>query len=63
MEAYGKAVEAAPNWGDARFKLGNTLFKNDQLERALQAFQRNIDLNPNMRLFRQRIMGGWRPVF
>lgn len=45
-QAYGKAVEAAPGWVEARINLGTTLYQLGQLESAHEQFAMAVELEP-----------------
>jgi tetratricopeptide (TPR) repeat protein len=46
VEAYRKAVEAAPGWVEARINLGTTLYQLGLMESALEQFSKAVDLEP-----------------
>lgn len=45
-EAYGKAVEAAPEWVEARINLGVTLYQLNNIENAFEEFATAVKLDP-----------------
>ena len=45
-EAYRKAVEAAPEWVEARINLGTTFYQLGQMENALEQFDKAVQLEP-----------------
>lgn len=46
-QAYAKAVEAAPEWVEARINLGTTLYQLGRMEEALQHFSTAVRLEPD----------------
>ena len=46
VEAYRKAVEAAPGWVEARINLGTTLYQLGHMESALEQFSRAVEMEP-----------------
>ena len=47
VEAYAKAVEAAPGWIEARINLGTTLYQLGRMESALEQFKKAVELEPD----------------
>lgn len=53
VEAYGHAVELAPNWVEAQMRLGGALYQLNRLPEAARAFRSALKLepeNPNVHL-------------
>ena len=46
-EAYRRAVEAAPDWVEARINLGTTLFQLGHIEEAREHFERAVSSEPD----------------
>jgi DNA-binding transcriptional MerR regulator len=46
-QAYRQAVEAAPDWVEARINLGTTLFQLDRIEEAREQFESAISSEPD----------------
>jgi tetratricopeptide (TPR) repeat protein len=46
-EAYRQAVEAAPDWVEARINLGTTLFQLDRIEEAREQFECAVSSEPD----------------
>jgi len=46
VEAYRRAVDAAPEWVEAHINLGTTLYQLDRMERALKEFAIAASLDP-----------------
>jgi len=46
-EAYRRAVEAAPDWVEARINLGTTLFQLDRIEEAREQFESATSSEPD----------------
>jgi tetratricopeptide (TPR) repeat protein len=46
-EAYRRAVEAAPDWVEARINLGTTLFQLGHVEEAREHFERAVSSEPD----------------
>jgi len=47
LEAYWKAVEAAPDWTEARINLGTSMYKLGRMNEALEQFMMAADLDPS----------------
>jgi tetratricopeptide (TPR) repeat protein len=45
-EAYRKAVEAAPEWVEARINLGTTFYQLGRMENAREEFARAVEMEP-----------------
>ena len=46
IEAYGRAIEADPEFADAHCNLGSVYFNQDRRDRALRCFARAVELQP-----------------
>jgi tetratricopeptide (TPR) repeat protein len=46
-QAYRKAVEAAPDWVEARINLGTAMYQLGQMEKAHEHFSRAVELEPD----------------
>lgn len=46
VQAYGKAVEAAPEWVEARINLGTALYQQGRMEGALEHFSAAVRMEP-----------------
>ena len=46
VNAYRKAVDAAPEWVEARINLGTSLYQLGRMEEALQQFLKSAELDP-----------------
>lgn len=46
-DAYQKAVDAAPDWVEARINLGTSLYQVGRMEEAYDQFSRAVDLEPD----------------
>ncbi len=47
IEAYRKAVDAAPRWVEARINLGTSLYQLGQMEEALEQFSMAVEYEPD----------------
>jgi len=47
VDAYRRAVDAAPDWVEAHINLGTTLYQLDQMEKALEEFATAASLDRN----------------
>ena len=47
LEAYWKAVEAAPDWAEARINLGTSMYKLGRMDEALEQFAIAADIDPS----------------
>ena len=45
-EAYRKAVDAAPDWVEARINLGTAMYQLGRIEEALEQFSRAVEIEP-----------------
>ena len=47
LEAYWRAVEAAPDWAEARINLGTSMYKLGRMDEALEQFTIATDIDPS----------------